>query len=1045
MADNAVVGILRAMLTADTAQFDTGMRKADATLKGVEQSTKKVGDEVAKLTPQAERMVKAFSGDKLLYSANNIVAAVAKIGGATKLTEAEQARANRTLADAIAKYTTMGQVAPKAMVDLERATRSVTSSTSAMVAGMSAAAKQSQASITMIGGMSQAGRQAAAAMESIEKPTSFLTTKMIALGAAAGSFLGNVAFNAVSKLGQSFLEAAANGAKFTAIEGSFQRLAESIGQSGTAMLMVSRSATKGLISDLDLMQSANKAMLLGLPVTAKEMGTLSKAAITLGRAMGLDATTSLDNLITALGRSSPLILDNLGLTVKVGEANEAYARSLGKTASQLTDAEQKMAFYRAAMDAALRKTEELGEVQLGVVEQMSRLGVSTANLVTTMASGANESRTFAGFLGWIADQAERATKNVDELSEARRNLANSGRDTSFLTSTIGADRGAVQEEMRRIQSARSLLLAQAASPALRVAPGLGIAGPTDAEIKALEEQGKKIEEQAKKLQQRFERLREITDSLFGRDVIARANDFAVALGDVSNVSHLSKEKQQELNQAMTAALAVYARLGLEAPAQIKLIADATATVLQSTTKWTAAIDAMPASIESAAASIEGRWIPALHGVEAALENAAQRQAGLKELLEKGMLPPDLSGVQNEDASGEARQIGRTQLEERLREQRDIIADFWSRQAGALENATTGRLGSLFFGQMGHDITGELRDAALEAQQEFLKIQRNGKATAKELEVAFTRWREAEERANFTFGERWTQFWGGIKQTFVGILDDMLQFFVRNFIGGLVKGISGAGLAQSLGNALTGGVAGAVLGGGTSLASGVLSNGVLTGVGAGGAAGAAPAGGSLAALATNPWTIGIAGAALLGGLIWKKGLFRGGEEATKVSPRRDQFFGQFVGMYGGTPYEAAVTALAKAKVTGDRASALIKGLDDADTQREYDPAQAAFLSALMAGGVKNVKAFNMGGFVPPGVVQPAILHGGMFGEDIVPRKGPGTSGVVLNQHYTVNVNTQAMDGESFDQAFEKQILPRLQWEFRLNQRGTVTVLEKALAN
>lgn len=137
-ANNAVVGILRAMLTADTAQFDTGMRKAGDTLKGVGDKTKKVGEEVAKIAPQAERMVKSFQGDKLLYTANNLVTAIAKVGGATKLTEAEQARANRTLSDAIAKYALLGQKAPQAMVDLEQATRKAEQATKSLGQGANA-------------------------------------------------------------------------------------------------------------------------------------------------------------------------------------------------------------------------------------------------------------------------------------------------------------------------------------------------------------------------------------------------------------------------------------------------------------------------------------------------------------------------------------------------------------------------------------------------------------------------------------------------------------------------------------------------------------------------------------------------------------------------------------------------------------------------------------------------------------------------------------------------------------------------------------------
>ena len=57
------------------------------------------------------------------------------------------------------------------------------------------------------------------------------------------------------------------------------------------------------------------------------MADMAGAAVTLGQAMGQGPNKSLDDLITALGRSSPLILDNLGLTVKVGEANKEYAEA----------------------------------------------------------------------------------------------------------------------------------------------------------------------------------------------------------------------------------------------------------------------------------------------------------------------------------------------------------------------------------------------------------------------------------------------------------------------------------------------------------------------------------------------------------------------------------------------------------------------------------------------------------------------------------------------------------------------------------------------
>ena len=176
---------------------------------------------------------------------------------------------------------------------------------------------------------------------------------------------------AVIKLGE-------RGSALLAVATSFDRLTAAAGESGREMVNVTSKAAKGLITDLEIMAAANKGLLLGLPITSTSMGRLAETAIVLGKAMGQDASKSLDDLITGLGRASPLILDNLGITVKVGEANSVYAAKLGKTTKQLTDAEKKMAFYEATLAAAGAKVEELGGIQLtfGDTVQQGRVAVT---------------------------------------------------------------------------------------------------------------------------------------------------------------------------------------------------------------------------------------------------------------------------------------------------------------------------------------------------------------------------------------------------------------------------------------------------------------------------------------------------------------------------------------------------------------------------------------------------------------------------------------------------------------------------------------------
>lgn len=298
------------------------------------------------------KLADGFSGRKIIQDANLMAEAIHRIGGASQLTEAEQRRVNAVLTEAIAKYKALGVEAPTHMRVLAEATKQVADNTS-----------------------------------KIEAPANTAGNSFKQL---FGAFtLANVASNAIGKITSEVQRFVANGQQLPAIQQGFERLNIGVKQSSDGMLQSLRTATKGMVSDFELMKGSNKALLLGLPVTEESMGELAAAATSLGRAMGMDATKSLDDLITALGRSSPMILDNLGLSVKLGEANEAYAAKLGKTVEAMTDAEKKMAFYEAAMEAARKKTAELGDQTKTLGEILTTMWTSVENRVTRAVGEVN--------------------------------------------------------------------------------------------------------------------------------------------------------------------------------------------------------------------------------------------------------------------------------------------------------------------------------------------------------------------------------------------------------------------------------------------------------------------------------------------------------------------------------------------------------------------------------------------------------------------------------------------------------------------------------
>jgi hypothetical protein len=166
-----------------------------------------------------------------------------------------------------------------------------------------------------------------------------------ALGKAAG-IAGLVTLGV--QAGQAALELAQLGAQSLALKSSFEQVQGGVANAAS-VLDALRSASRGMINDYDLMLSANKAALLGVADTAKEMSALLEIASVRGRAMGISATQALSDIVTGLGRMSPLILDNLGITINLEDTMTKYADSIGKTSDALTDAERKQALVNSVI------------------------------------------------------------------------------------------------------------------------------------------------------------------------------------------------------------------------------------------------------------------------------------------------------------------------------------------------------------------------------------------------------------------------------------------------------------------------------------------------------------------------------------------------------------------------------------------------------------------------------------------------------------------------------------------------------------------------
>jgi|GEM_PF-5811265 len=174
----------------------------------------------------------------------------------------------------------------------------------------------------------------------------------------------------------------------------------------------------GTISNLDAMAVTTKALTLGVVDNADAMAQLVEVAITLGRAQGLSATKAVDDLTTALGRQSPMILDNLGISLKLSDAYTYYAEKLGKTADKLTDAEKKQAFLNAALDKGTEIAAQMGGIQDDNAAATEQLAASMNNL--RVAVGTTLSDVLVPVIKDISEALVRWKEAWDEFPEEKQ-------------------------------------------------------------------------------------------------------------------------------------------------------------------------------------------------------------------------------------------------------------------------------------------------------------------------------------------------------------------------------------------------------------------------------------------------------------------------------------------------------------------------------------------------------------------------------------------------------------------------------------------------
>lgn len=173
---------------------------------------------------------------------------------------------------------------------------------------------------------------------------------------------------------KSTLETVFDAAEIDNTRKTFARLVEETGDKMPRALDKLRSATRGMVSDAELMKSANQFLVMGLADSTEEASKFAEMATQLGRAMGKDAVPAMADFASMLANQSIPRLDTFGISSgRVRESIEAQM----KANAELT---REQAFLNAVLKEGGAAMERVGEQGEGAAAGLARTRASAANL-----------------------------------------------------------------------------------------------------------------------------------------------------------------------------------------------------------------------------------------------------------------------------------------------------------------------------------------------------------------------------------------------------------------------------------------------------------------------------------------------------------------------------------------------------------------------------------------------------------------------------------------------------------------------------------------
>jgi len=220
---------------------------------------------------------------------------------------------------------------------------------------------QYEISIIVKAATQQAQRELKGFGGSLDQLKSIAKTAMFAMG----GYVGIQTLRTLSDLADM---AAAN----MEVADSFERLADRYGVDSIRIVEALKRASKGTVSEQDLILQANKALRLGVATTVEEFEDLMKVAYVRAKEFGISVADAWQYIVTGIGRASPMILDNIGILMDAERTFKDYADSIGKTSDELTVYEKKEAIRSRILQESAGDLRDWAQMQDTAADKIAR-------------------------------------------------------------------------------------------------------------------------------------------------------------------------------------------------------------------------------------------------------------------------------------------------------------------------------------------------------------------------------------------------------------------------------------------------------------------------------------------------------------------------------------------------------------------------------------------------------------------------------------------------------------------------------------------------